>query len=146
MEAAIKRQKDFESVYCVIDRDTHHNFDAALARAATELKVRLITSYPCFEFWLLLHFCYSRAPYTSVGGLSAADRVIQDLRTKPEMDAYAKGATKNLFDKLLPMLPQARNHAGRTLVDAEQDGELNPSTPLHLLLTELEELAGLKPA
>lgn len=142
--AAIKRQRDFESVYCVIDRDAHQNFDAALALAADEPKVTVVPSYPCFEFWLLLHFCYTRAPNTAVGGLSAADRVIQELRTKPNMDVYAKGATKRLFENLLPMLPQARIHAARTLADAASDGELNPSTSLHLLLTELEKLVPLQ--
>jgi hypothetical protein len=145
VQAAIGRQNDFEVVHCVIDRDNHQNFDPALRLVATAPKVELFTSYPCFEFWLLLHFTYSRAPYAPAGNLSAADRVIRDLRSKPGMGAYAKGEIKGLFDVLLPRLPQARIHAARALHEAVQDNEPNPSSPLHLLLAALEDLSTLQP-
>lgn len=146
VEAAIKRQHDFELVYCVIDRDTHQNFDSALTLAGQVSKVKVVVSYPCFEFWLLLHFCYSRAPYSSVGSSSAADRVTQDLRKNDGMESYAKGKINGLFQRLLPRLPQAKSNAIRTLVDANNDGELNPSTSMHLMICALEDLANLKPA
>lgn len=146
VKAAVNRQKDFEFVYCVVDRDTHENFDEAARLATRETKVKLFTSHPCFEFWLLLHFLYSRAPYAAAGNLSAADCVIKDLRSKHGMDGYAKGQIKGLFQTLLPRLPDARTHAARTMAEAHQDDEPNPSSPLHLLLDALEELSTLKPA
>lgn len=141
IENAIKRQHDFELVYCVIDRDTHANFDAALALAQAEQKITVIASYPCFEFWLLLHYSYTRAPFARAGALSAADKVIQELMTKPGMEDYAKGKVQALFQSLLVNLNQARDHAARTLIEAEKDGSLNPSSQIHTLIDALADLA-----
>lgn len=140
VEAAVRRSSGYEQVYCVIDRDSHENFDEALAAAAGHAKVKLLVSYPCFEYWLLLHFGYSRAPYQRAGKKSAADCVVHELRTKVGMATYAKGGVKGLFMSLLDRLPCARTHAERSRQEAEAEGENNPSTPLHLLMEKLEEL------
>lgn len=145
VEAAVRRSSVYEHVYCVIDRDSHENFDAALAAAAGHPKVKLLVSYPCFEYWLLLHFGYSRAPYQRAGKNSAADCLANELRTQVGMATYAKGDTKGLFKSLLDRLPHARIHAARSLREAEADGENNPSTPLHLLMEKLEELGSPLP-
>lgn len=144
VKGAVQRMKNFDHVYCVIDRDTHHqpNFDAALALGqANKAKVTVLTSYPCFEFWLLLHFGYSRAPFMSAGGVSSADRALIALKTKPDMAAYTKGNVEGLFQRLLPLLPAARLNALRTVAEAVIDNEMNPSTPLHDLINVLEELS-----
>lgn len=146
VSSGVKRAKGFDHVYCVIDRDSHHepNFLEALALGeANKDKVTVLTSYPCFEFWLLLHFEYTRAPFMPAGGVSAADRVLQSLKTKPDMAAYAKGKVGGLFEKLLPLLPDARKHAPRTVMEGVADAEMNPSTPLHLLIDRLEGLGKL---
>lgn len=146
ISSGVKYAKSFDHVYCVIDRDSHHepNFLAALALGeANKDKVTVLTSYPCFEFWLLLHFEYTRAPFMSVGGVSAADRVLQSLKTKPDMATYAKGKVDGLFEKLLPLLPDAKKRAPRTVIEGMADAEMNPSTPLHLLIDSLEGLGKL---
>src|SRR4051812_3924114 len=56
---AVSRQRGFDKVFCVIDRDTHVNFPEAIAMANAHSKVTIIASYPCFEFWYLLHFGYT---------------------------------------------------------------------------------------
>lgn len=139
--AAVELQRDFESVYCVIDRDSHENFDEALALAGVHSKVTVLTSYPCFEFWLLLHFGYTRAPYSSVGGVSAGSRVLADLCSKPGMSAYKKGSGEDSFHLLLPKLGTAEQNGERSLRDADLDGEKNPSTPLHNLIGLLRSLS-----
>lgn len=52
----------FDQVYCVFDRDKHTTFDAAVQRtqalSAAGKPFEAITSIPCFEVWLLLHFGY----------------------------------------------------------------------------------------
>lgn len=144
VEAAIKRLADFDFIYCVIDRDDHANFDAAILLAKGQPNLAVLTSYPCFELWLLLHFCFTRAPYRSIGNASAADRLIADLQKKPGMAEYAKGKSKDLFKLLLPRIDNACNHAKRTLQEAEADGESNPSTPLHILIDKLKYLAELQ--
>lgn len=95
------RRQHYDEIFCVIDRDGHQNFEAALETARVTDKISVIASYPCFEFWLLLHFGYNRKPYKSVGQKSAAERVVEELRTKPGMGNYEKGDAKRLFAALL---------------------------------------------
>src|SRR5438046_534285 len=53
----------YDRVFCIFDRDEHATYDAALQRVAQlGEKFSAITSWPCFEVWLLLHFVYSTAP------------------------------------------------------------------------------------
>ena len=54
----------YDQVFCVIDRDKHATWTAAINRI-TDLKADgrpfvAIPSFPCFEYWLLLHFTYTR--------------------------------------------------------------------------------------
>lgn len=137
---ALNRRHAFEKVYCVIDRDNHHNFHEALDLAATNTKIAVIRSYPCYEFWLLLHFRKSRKPYMPVGKFSAGDLVLKDLRAESGMADYGKGNSKGLFDRLLTQLPDARKRAEQVLEEAHADNEFNPSTWLHELITLFETL------
>lgn len=138
---AVRRSKSFDRVFCVIDRDEHPNFDAAVASAASKPKVTVITSYPCFEYWLLIHFGYNRKPYTRVGGRSPADCLIDDLKAKPRMKDYDKGHKASPFQYLtLEQFQLARRHAVRALEEAAQVNDLNPSTRLHLLIEAIEKL------
>lgn len=142
VEQAIARQKKFDYVYCVIDRDSHPNFDEAIELAKTSDKVVVRASYPCFEFWLLLHFKYSRKPYKVVGSKSAADALIKDLRQCPGMEAYNKGDEQNIFESLLgDKFDFARRTASQILAEAIAVGEPNPSTMIHLLIDEIEKLS-----
>jgi hypothetical protein len=125
---ALRREKNFEKVYCAIDRDSHQNWNDAREAAKGSQKVIVIASYPCFEFWLLLHFKYSRAPYVASGGGSAAELLLHDLRMIPEMSKYAKGDVSKLFESLIGKLPTALANAKRTVLDRETENEPNPST------------------
>ncbi len=138
---ALRRARDFEHIYCAIDRDSHQNWKSAHDAAKGSNKVIVIASYPCFEFWLLLHFKYSRAPYVASGGLSAAEQLLQDLRMIPEMSKYAKGDVSKLFESLINKLPVAIANSTRTVRDRETENELNPSTETHLLLDAFKELS-----
>jgi hypothetical protein len=70
----------FDKVYFVFDRDTHSNYQKALAKIKKEKPAKTfiaITSVPCFEYWLLLHFKYTAAPYMPTGNKSPADNVLR---------------------------------------------------------------------
>lgn len=138
---ALGRQGKFDEIFCAIDRDTHETFDEALILAKTSKKITVIASYPCFEFWLLLHFGYSNKPYTPVGKDSAAYRLIRELRTRPGMSNYDKSANESIFRLLLDRLPTARKNAEKVLNDAIICGDMNPSTKLHELLDAFEKLS-----
>ena len=137
---AVKHRRSFDRVFCVIDRDTHHGFDEALQMAVAG-KVETIASYPCYEFWLLLHFRYTRAGYVAGGGHSAADQVVRHVRAEAGMEDYAKGNSDGLFESLQERLPVARQRAAQGLQAAVVEEELNPSTQLHLLIDVFEQLA-----
>jgi uncharacterized protein (DUF885 family) len=139
VEEAVARRKKFDSVYCAIDRDAHENFDEALQIARSN-DVQVVASYPCYEFWLLLHFRFSREPHRAVGTASSGDRMVKTLRAEPGMEQYRKGDDTRTFTSLLDRLPVARSRAAQTLAQALVDGEMNPSTRLHVLIEELEKL------
>lgn len=138
---AQSRRHDYEEIHCVFDRDDHPGFDQAPSDSTQSDKIRVVASYPCFEFWLLLHFGYRRTPLRSAGNRSAGDQVLRDLRGQPDMSAYAKGVAKGLYALLAMRLPEARRHAERALRDAMDTRELNPSTRIHELITRFEQLS-----
>lgn len=150
VEEALKRHAAFEQVYCVIDRDQHETFEEArrmLKAAQVAGKVKLIVSWPCYEFWLVLHFGYTRSAYQGQGGKSPAAMVMADLRKKEGMQQYAKGKSDEIFSRLGPArLAQARKNAVRAMDDAVITGEFNPSTEIHLLIDCFESLGTLQPA
>lgn len=143
---AKRRSREYERVYCVIDRDTHDSFDDALdvAKKATK-PILVIASHPCYEFWLFLHFKYSRSPMRAVGKASAGDRMLKALR-KAGLADYDKGSSADLFQRLLDRLPQARANAAKALAAAIDEEEMNPSTAMHELIDVLEALGQLQAA
>ena len=57
----LANEKDAELSFCIIDRDTHEHFDKAIADANKTKNLEVIASYPCFEYWIILHHnkdCY----------------------------------------------------------------------------------------
>lgn len=139
---AISRQGKFDRVFCAIDRDTHATFDEALKLAKTSQKVEIIASYPCFEFWLLLHFGYNRRSYAVAGTYSAADLLIKDLRTHSVLENYDKGKLQGVFNIMLENgFAEARRIAPKVLTEAIASEEMNPSTRLHELLDFFEKLS-----
>lgn len=127
----------FDSVYCVFDRDAHANFQEA-SSVALSRGFKLARSWPCFEFWLLLHFGYSRAPYLPKARLSSCDMCIRDLRK--HLPNYSKGS-RETFDVLWPLLDSAIANAKKAQADAEGTREENPSTEVHELVLSLQALA-----
>ncbi|MDY0978181.1 RloB family protein [Massilia sp. CFBP9012] len=140
VEKAIERQAKYDNLYCVIDRDTHPTFDEAMRLAGNQPKIEMIVSYPCFEYWLYLHFKYSRRAYANAKGLSPGQNMLRELKRIKEMAFYEKGDNLDLFEKLLPRLKDAKDNAIRAEREAADVGEPNPSTKLHFLLDRFEQL------
>ena len=89
----------YDRAYCVFDRNGHANYARALnAVAQSPHRARLfaITSVPCFEVWILLHFIFSTAAFTAVGNDSACDRVFREVRR--HFPTYVKGYPKTFDD------------------------------------------------
>lgn len=126
----------YDRIYCVFDRDEHANYREGCQHAERE-KFVCALSIPCFEYWLLLHFVDSRAPYARTGGRTAAQNCEHDL--KRHIPEYRKGQ-RGLFQRLLQQLPDAKIRAARVLADAHRTQEENPSTRVHELVEYLQHL------
>lgn len=134
----------YDQVFCVIDRDKHPTFKDALRRIealkAAGKPFIAIPSYPCFEYWLLLHFAYTRQSFHVSGNRSICDNVIRELRKQPGFQAYAK-AQRGIYSQLKERTATAIPHARRAEKEAAETGEANPSTAVHRLVEVLLKLA-----
>jgi hypothetical protein len=130
----------YDTVYCVFDRDRHSTFDAAVQRTK-DLSAPLvaITSTPCFEVWLLLHFGYTDQPFHPAGKKSVGDQVVATLKTKPGFGKYGKGQ-KGIYAQLKGDLDSALAHAAQLRRHCEATGSINPGTDIDTLVLTLREL------
>lgn len=145
VKEAIARSTMYDEVYCAIDRDRHPSFTDAKALAAKHEKVKVSVSFPCFEYWYLLHFEYTARPYTERGKKSPAEALIRDLCKKEGFVDYDKGANVSRFHQLVGQpLEQARRFAKVSRVDAERRGNPNPSTEVDQLIDVIEKLGTLQ--
>ena len=143
----------YDRVFCVFDKDAHSTYSDALTRLDAinseieKAEPRLnnvftpITSVPCFEFWLLLHFNPTTRPFSSAGNKSAGARLIDEL--KAYIPNYKK-SQKGLFLKSIEMgtLDFARENSRRIYDDSVRLGNDNPSTKIHNLVDVLINLKG----
>ncbi len=133
----------YDQVFCVFDRDQHDSYVPSLRRIQ-KLKSQkkpfvAITSVPCFEYWLLLHFIYTRQPFNVTDNQSACDVVIRELRKYSEFSNYQKGGN-GIYSLLEEKMTVAIKNAQQAEEDAKQTGEDNPSTRIHYLINALQKL------
>tara|TARA_B100000745_G_C20070045_1_gene365240 strand:- start:48 stop:638 length:591 start_codon:yes stop_codon:yes gene_type:complete len=133
-----KSGNPYDRVYCVFDRDEHPQFTEA-SRQAQDNRFHTARSWPCFEYWLLLHFGYQRSPFSSSQNKTQSQQCCSQLKKK--LPIYAKGM-HGVFNKLIPQLETAKRHAAKALKDAETSGEPMPSTEIHLLVEYLQHIKG----
>jgi hypothetical protein len=100
-------------------------------------KIFAISSVPCFEFWLLLHFIYTTRPFDAPPGDSICAGVIEEL--KKYLPAYQKG-NQNVFNKIRDKLDNAITNARRVKEFNQTSGTDNPSTMVHSLVEYLRDL------
>lgn len=133
----------FDQVYCVFDRDRHSTFDAAVQRTkdltASGKPFSAITSTPCFEVWLLLHFRYSDQPFYPAGKKSMGDQVVSALKSMPGFAKYGKGQ-KGIYAQLADRLTDALSHAERLRKNGAAMGNINPSTDVDELVKAIQGL------
>lgn len=144
VEFAIKEYnltKDYDRVYCVIDKDEHSQYREALdvvkrKKLKKSHSIHAIPSVPCFEFWILLHFkMTTRSFYNSPG--PPCMQVIKEL--KQYMPEYEK-ASITLFDLTRDRLNDAVQHAERVLAHCRFAATDDPSTKVHELVLYLKHL------
>lgn len=131
----------YDRVYCVFDKDEHTTYQQAIdliKKATPKAKWFVVTSVPCFEYWLLLHFNYTTQPYYPVTGLSASKAVVNEL--KKYIPNYEKGAS-DIYSLLIDQVEIAINHAQGAGKDVARNATDNPSTLVHKLVEYIRTLA-----
>ncbi|MCJ7773292.1 MAG: RloB family protein, partial [Desulfobacterales bacterium] len=124
----------YDIVYCVIDVEAPKA--ESLSRAVNKAegnKLEVILSNPCFEYWYILHFRKTSAPFnTSQDTKSALRR---------EHCAYCE-SDKTIFDVVYPKTADAIKHSKEVLNeqhnDAEDLSDCNPSTHVHKIVEYLQ--------
>lgn len=137
---SITDRNQYDKVYCVFDRDQHPCFDKTV-QAISVLKPKntfvAITTAPCFEFWLLLHFDYYSGSYKVTGNKSPCDNAQTDLK-KVWLD-YGKskrGVYSYVRDKLITAITNAR----KLTADNDKTSSTNPQTNMHELIEYLQSI------
>jgi hypothetical protein len=143
VEYAISYAENHEAidkVYCVFDRDQHSTYEQAIKRLENHKPIdrakstptfTAITSVPCFEIWLLLHFEYTAKPYMQKEKISPDQILQKDLeRYLPE---YTKGSSM-WFPKLHRNIAAALANAERLKKENLRTGSENPATEVHELI------------
>jgi len=128
---------EYEIVYCVIDVEAPKA--ESLSRVVNKArgnKLEVVLSNPCFEYWYILHFRKTSAPFnTSQDAKSALRR---------EHRAYCESDT-TIFDVVYPKTADAIKHSKEVLKeqhnDAEDLSDCNPSTHVHRIVEYLQNAA-----
>lgn len=141
-KSRMKEDPGIDECYCVIDRDSHEHFANAIQEAddfqASLGKTRLFVttkSYPCFEYWFILHYEFTTSPYVAGGNRSAGDNALR--RLKKHVRVYEKNNLE-VISSFLSLTEVAIKNAERSLVHAKKAGDFNPSTEVHLLVQQLQ--------
>lgn len=130
----------FDRIYCVFDKDMHPNYQAIVNEIKNIKPCNTyfaITSVPCFEYWILLHFTYTNKPYTNSEDKSHADNIIAELKQfYPEYEKNNENVFINLIDKMDDAIKKAR----RINTSAQRNNTDNPSTKVGELVDYLRNL------
>jgi len=127
----------YEVVYCVIDVEAPKA--ESLSRAVNKAegnKLEVILSNPCFEYWYILHFRKTSAPFTRSQDAKSALR--------QEHPAYCESDT-TIVDVVYPKTAEAIKHSKEVLREqhnnAEDLSDCNPSTHVHKIVEYLQDAA-----
>ncbi len=139
----------YDHVYCVFDKDCHTNYEPTRQRIERQplrekrgdATLRLatmtaITSVPCFEVWLLLHFTSSPPSCHGSGRKSPCDQVLDEFKRYPELSNYQKNDPRT-YEKTKGKLEIALANAERIWKQKEAKGD-NPSTRVFELVAYLK--------
>lgn len=137
-----KKEDKFDRVYCVFDGDKPAECNAAIQKLNTLTPKNTffaITTTPCFEFWLLLHFGYTSAAFVAKGKKSPCDCAGDQLKAADKFPEYGKNK-RQTYALTKEKLTDAINNAKR-LVQANLETQSNdPQTNMHELIEYLQSI------
>ena len=119
----------YKHVFCVFDRNGHTTFNSASQTIQNDNCLTSARSWPCFEYWVLLHFDYnSRKSFIKTGTKSSCDTCTDEL--KKHIPNYEKNNESN-FKELMGKLETAIKNGKKSRRDVKIDRVDNPSTEVH---------------
>lgn len=125
---AAKKGMPYDLIYCVFDKDKHTTFEETVAAIKKlGLPYNAITSCPCFEYWLLLHYSYTTASYNSFKELERS--------LKKHVPTYNK-SDKNVLNEFVSLHKTAVQNAQKAEKQLKKDNQA-PFTNVHHLILEL---------
>ena len=128
----------YEVIYCVIDVEapTPHESLANAVSKAKDNKLEVILSNPCFEYWYILHFRKTSAPFSRSRDAKSALR--------QQHPAYSESDT-TIFNVVYPRRKTAIKNSKEVLREQHNDAEdlrnCNPSTHVHKIVEYLQNTA-----
>jgi hypothetical protein len=125
------KDDDADKAFCVFDHDGHNSqsLKNALDQIKNKRNVHDASSDPCFELWLLLHFCLYTAPCKCAN-------VVNELKKKPMFNGYSKG-TPEQMQSLMDRISIAIENARQLNISQQQASAVNPSTKVANIFVEL---------
>jgi hypothetical protein len=137
-EERAKERGGYDHIFCEFDRDQHESFNRARAkvrslatRSKNPLAIVEVSSIPCFEVWVLLHFEQTDAPF------GACQNVVH--RVQSHLPGYQK-ADPETVKQLLPQLENAMTNA-HWLSSRAGIADENPSTAVHRVIAHLSAIS-----
>ena len=131
---------DFDIAFAVFDGDTADkgNYNKAIKSLSESSKVNAVPTTPCFEYWLLLHFTFSRRPYLGTSkAKSACTQILDELKKFSGMESYVKGEKLN-FPAFEGKLDVAITHSKRAITEAADGNQRNPSSLIHVVIEAIQ--------
>lgn len=131
----------YDKVFCVFDRDGHESFDRArqaiqaLAnRARKPLPISEAVSVPCFEFWVLMHYERTDAPFADCDSVMA--------RVRNFRPGYAKASAAVARDLVNLQATAVAN--AQWVEQRAANNNHNPYTSVHHVIKHFEHVANAK--
>lgn len=147
-----KATKSYDIVYCLMDRDKHprDHFikvrDQLLKNQHKKI-FRIIPSYPCFEYWFILHFANDNNPYTQpIDGKGSMGSTCKNKLKSQYYQLYDEGSQEvleTLFNTKFTDTKRinAINRAVISFNNINTISSINPSTLVFLPAIDIELMA-----
>ena len=139
-ENSVKDRNPYYRVYCVFDRDKHDCFDTTV-QAIADIKPKntffAVTTMPCFEFWLMLHFVYDTSPYQASANKTSCGNA--NTKLKLHWADYGKNK-RGIYAHSKDYMQTAINHAKLLVNHNLTTNSINPQTNIHTLVEYLQSI------
>lgn len=135
---ALDNVPKFDYTYCIYDGTGNTNLQDATNQLNEYKKknkknpIFSIVSYPCFEYWILMHYSNTTKPFNDT------EYVRKEL--KKHLPSYQK-AMKNLFETTEDKTDQAIENSQKTYNQSISRENPNPSTQMHIVIKHLIQIS-----